>query len=165
MATVMNHYPKILTLQRICYIKLSILAVAYVVTCLDQIRLQHPISQVGLKGPAAFLAKYITTRNPPMKLQSEVLGQRFILEISLEANRSHLPQSRYSLSFTHVHRGKSDKTARSVPSTSKRQKHSFYKKERLSYPLPPSIMEDSVKHNIAQTASTSKAYIPCPSSS
>ena len=31
-----------------------------------------------------------------------------------------------------------------------------------SYPLPTSIIEDTIRHNIAQMTSTSKAYIPFP---
>ena len=37
----------------------------------------------------------------------------------------------------------------------------FFKK-RLKYPLPLSSIEDTIRHNIAQITSTSKAYIPCP---
>ena len=38
----------------------------------------------------------------------------------------------------------------------------FTKKKWLSYPLPTSIIEDTIRHNILQITSTSKAYIPCP---
>ena len=34
--------------------------------------------------------------------------------------------------------------------------------KQLSYPMPPSIIEDTTRHDIAQITSTSKAYIPCP---
>ena len=34
------------------------------------------------------------------------------------------------------------------------------KEKRLSYPLPPSVIEDTIRHNIVQITSTSKTYIP-----
>ena len=33
--------------------------------------------------------------------------------------------------------------------------------KKKSYPLPHAFMEDTIRHNIAQMTSTSKAYIPC----
>ena len=35
-------------------------------------------------------------------------------------------------------------------------------KKRLNYPLPSSVIADTIGHNIAQMISISKAYIPCP---
>ena len=34
-------------------------------------------------------------------------------------------------------------------------------KKKTSSPLPHGFMEDTVRHNIAQMTSASKAYIPC----
>ena len=41
------------------------------------------------------------------------------------------------------------------------QKNKQTKQNRTSYPLTYAFMEDTIKHNIAQMTSTSKAYIPC----
>ena len=37
----------------------------------------------------------------------------------------------------------------------------LHKKKRTSYPPSHTIIEDTIRHNIAQITSTSKAYIPC----
>ena len=41
------------------------------------------------------------------------------------------------------------------------RKNKQAKRNRTSYPLPHAFMEDTIRHDIAQMTSTSKAYIPC----
>ena len=44
----------------------------------------------------------------------------------------------------------------------KKTKKNKQTEKRLIYPLPLSIVEDIIRHNIPQMTSTSKAYISCP---
>ena len=66
---------------------------------------------------------------------------------------------RYSLRFPLAHWCYSDKTesisSMLIPITTPKEK------KRLSHPPFHTIIEDTIRHNIAQMTSTSKAYIPC----
>ena len=93
-----------------------------------------------------------------MKLQSEILRQHLRLETSLKADQSHLHWSCYCLSFTHVHDAKVIKQHFLLQLTiNNTATLSIKKKVRL---LPLSIIENSVRHNIARIISKSKANIP-----
>ena len=74
--------------------------------------------------------------------------------------------ARYSLRFSHAHWCYSDKTEsissilRKIAITTPKKKQQ-QQQQQLNHPPSHTIMEDTIRHNIAQMTSTSKAYIPC----
>ena len=104
----------------------------------------------------------------------------FKFQSSLKANQSHLPKSvdfptltdhwSYSDktgSVTSILRKTTQSLTREVSPRKKKRKSrqtntkKQTKRNRASYLLPHAFMEDTIRHNIAQMTSTSKAYIPC----
>ena len=67
---------------------------------------------------------------------------------------------RYRLKFSQAHWCCNDKTTESI-SFMVRKTVFITLKKKTSYPPSHTIIEDTIRHNIAQITSTSKAYIPC----
>ena len=109
-------------------------------------------------------------KNPEMEFLVWSPLTCFQFQSSLKANQSHLPKSvdfpkltdhwSYSDktgSVTSILRKTTQSLTREVSPRKKKKKE----KARASYLLPHAFMEDTIRHNIAQMTSTSKAYIPC----
>ena len=108
--------------------------------------------------PCLKTTHHIKTREHQNKIHS--LKSPYVFKTSNLTEGSSIPSVYvfYSLRFSHTHLCYNDKTDSISFILRKTETSSLTKK---SYPLSHDFMEDTMRHNIAQTTSASKVYVSC----